>query len=292
VGRRCVLQRDIRTNYAGKKVGIGWYQMCGALAESCTAASSGYTGEVVLITGGSRNQGLGHGRLLASEGAKVILADVADADGNAAVKALADGGTTVRYMHLDVTDAEGWHSVVADIMAKEGRLDVLVNNAAVLGKSGLADCALAEWEDVLRVNQTGPFLGIQHVVPAMRVGGRGSIINISSVIGNFGTEFNFAYSVSKAAVQMITRAAAVTLAPHIRVNTIIPGAIDTDMFQALPEAIRRQRLAAYPMGRPGMIEEVSKAVLFLASDESSFTTGGEIRVDGGALAGVKQRASI
>ena len=248
-------------------------------------------GKVVLITGGSRNQGLSHGRLLASEGAKVILADVVDAEGQTAARALADDGLSVRYLHLDVTDSEGWRSVIADIVAKERRLDILVNNAAVLGKSGLADCTLAEWDEVIKVNQTGPFLGIQHAVPAMRASGGGSIINISSVIGNLGTEFNFAYSVSKAAVQMITRAAAVTLAPQIRVNTIIPGAIDTDMFRALPEAIRRQRLAAYPMGRAGMIEEVSKAVLFLASDESSFTTGGEIRVDGGALAGVKQRAS-
>jgi len=248
-------------------------------------------GKVVLITGGARNQGLSHGRFLAKEGAKVVLADVADAEGEAAARALAGEGLSVRYLHLDVADPDGWRSVIADMMVKEGRLDVLVNNAAVLGKSGMADCTLAEWEDVIKVNQTGPFLGIQYAVPAMRSGGGGSIINISSVIGNLGTEFNFAYSVSKAAVQMITRAAAVTLAPQIRVNTIIPGAIDTDMLRALPDAIRKQRLAAYPMGRAGMIEEVSKAVLFLASDESSFTTGGEIRVDGGALAGVKQRAS-
>lgn len=248
-------------------------------------------GKVVLVTGGSRNQGLGHGRLLASEGAKVVLADVADADGRAAAQTLADEGLAVRYLHLDVTDPDEWRSVIADILAKEGRLDVLVNNAAVLGKHGLADCTLAEWEMVIKVNQTGPFLGIQHAVPAMRAAGGGSIINISSVIGNLGTEFNFAYSVSKAAVQMITRAAAVTLAPDIRVNTIIPGGIDTDMLRALPDAIRRQRLAAYPMGRAGMIQEVSQAVLFLASDEATFTTGGEIRVDGGALAGVKQRAS-
>jgi NAD(P)-dependent dehydrogenase (short-subunit alcohol dehydrogenase family) len=248
-------------------------------------------GKVVLITGGSRNQGLGHGRLLANEGAKVILADVVDADGKAAAQALADEALSVRYLHLDVIDGDEWRSVISDIMETEGRLDVLVNNAAVLGKSGLSDCTLPEWEEVIRVNQTGPFLGIRHAVPAMRVNGGGSIINISSVIGNLGTEFNFAYSVSKAAVQMITRAAAVTLAPQIRVNTIIPGAIDTDMLRALPDSIRRHRLAAYPMGRAGMIEEVSKAVLFLASDESSFTTGGEIRVDGGALAGVKQRAS-
>jgi NAD(P)-dependent dehydrogenase (short-subunit alcohol dehydrogenase family) len=236
-------------------------------------------GKVVLITGGARNQGLGHGKMLAGEGAKVILADVSDAEGNAAAQTLVNEGLTIRYLHLDVTDPEGWRSVIDDILAKEARLDALVNNAAVLGKSGMKECTLPEWEEVMKVNQTGPFLGIQHAVPAMRAAGGGSIINISSVIGNLGTEFNFAYSVSKAAVQMITKAAAVTLAPEIRVNTIIPGGIDTDMLRALPENIRRQRLAAYPMGRAGMIHEVSQAVLFLVSDESSFTTGGEIRVD-------------
>lgn len=246
-------------------------------------------GKVILITGGARNQGLSHGRLLAEHGATVILADIADELGNAAASELAGSGLAIRYAHLDVSSAEDWRRVVDDVTRREQRLDVLVNNAAILGKAALADCTLEEWNQVLAVNQTGVFLGIQHAVPAMRAGGTGSIINISSVIGNLATEFNFAYSVSKHAVQMITRIAAVTLAPTIRVNTIIPGGIDTDMLRALPDDIRRQRLAAYPMGRAGRIAEVSNAVLFLASDESSFTTGGEVRVDGGALAGVKQR---
>jgi NAD(P)-dependent dehydrogenase (short-subunit alcohol dehydrogenase family) len=248
-------------------------------------------GKVALITGGARNQGLGHGRLLAAHGAKIILADVADEAGEAAAKELQRDGLAVRYVRLDVAKDADWKAAMASIEAREGKLDVLVNNGAILGKSGLMDCTLEEWQAVIAVNQTGVFLGVQNAVPLMRKNGAGSIINISSVIGNLGTEFNFAYSVSKAAVQMITRTAAVALAPTIRVNTIVPGGIDTDMLRALPEVTRKQRLAAYPMGRAGRIEEVSNAVLFLASDESTFTTGGELKVDGGALAGVKQRPS-
>lgn len=248
-------------------------------------------GKTVLITGGARNQGLGHGRLLAEHGAHVILADVSDEAGTTAAATLRADGLDVRYCHLDVARPADWRAAVDDIVAREGRLDVLVNNAAILGQSVLLDCSLEEWNAVLAINQTGVFLGIQHAAPVMQKQGRGSIINISSVIGNLATEFNFAYSVGKSAVQMISRIAAITLAPTIRVNTIIPGGIDTDMLRALPDDIRRQRLAAYPMGRAGQIAEVSNAVLFLASDESSFTTGGELKVDGGALAGVKQRSS-
>lgn len=248
-------------------------------------------GKVALITGGARNQGLSHGELLARHGARVVLADVTDDSGRKAAAALAEAGLDIRYAHLDVTRPADWATVLAMIDADYAKLDVLVNNAAILGKSGFVDCTLDEWNEVIAVNQTGVFLGIKHAVPLMRRNGSGSIINVSSAIGNLATEFNFAYSISKSAVQMLTKTAAVTLAPAIRVNTVVPGAIDTDMFRALPEETRRQRLAAYPMGRAGRIEEVSYAVLFLASDESSFTTGSELKVDGGALAGVKQRPS-
>jgi 3alpha(or 20beta)-hydroxysteroid dehydrogenase len=256
-----------------------------------SALAGRVSGKVALITGGARNQGLSHGELLATHGARVILADVTDEIGREATAGLADKGLDVRYVHLDVARPEDWKSATALIEADYGKLDVLVNNAAVLGKSDLLSCALDEWSAVIAINQTGPFLGIQHAAPLMRRNGSGSIINISSVIGNLGTEFNFAYSITKAAVQMLTKTAAMALAPIVRVNTIVPGAIDTEMFRALPEATRKQRIAAYPMGRPGRIEEVSYAVLYLASDESSFTTGSEIKVDGGALAGVKQRPS-
>lgn len=247
-------------------------------------------GKVALITGGARNMGLSHGRLLAEHGARVILADVTDEIGEREAAKLRKGGHDISYVHLDVTQPDDWEKAVGFAEKSYGKLDVLVNNAAILGKSPLLDCTLEEWRSVNEVNQTGVFLGIKSAAPLMRRGGRGSIINISSVVGTLGTEFNFAYSVSKQAVLMLTKAAAVSLAPEIRVNTIIPGGIDTDMLRALPEATRKERLAAYPMGRAGQVSEVSLAVLYLASDESSFTTGSELRVDGGALAGVKLRS--
>jgi NAD(P)-dependent dehydrogenase (short-subunit alcohol dehydrogenase family) len=247
-------------------------------------------GKIALITGGARNMGLSHGRLLAQHGARVILADVTDEIGERETAKLRGEGLDVRYVHLDVTQPQDWQAAMRLAGESYGRLDILVNNAAILGKSALLDCTLEEWQAVISVNQTGVFLGIKSAAPLMRKGGGGSIINISSVAGNLGTEFNFAYAVSKQAVLMLTKASAVTLAPAIRVNTIIPGGIDTDMLRALPAATREERLAAYPMGRAGRIEEVSLGVLYLASDESSFTTGGELRVDGGALGGVKLRS--
>lgn len=247
--------------------------------------------KVALITGGARNQGFSHARLLGRHGGRVVIADVSEEAGEAAAETLRSEGLAVRFHHLDVSDPGQWQAVIALIRQSEGRLDALVNNAAILGAADFESCSLDEWNKVLQINLTGTFLGIRAAVPLMREGGGGSIVNISSVIGNLGTSFNAAYSVSKAAVQMVTRIAAINFAPMIRVNTIIPGGIDTDMLRALPDDIRTARLATYPMGRAGMVEEVSNAVLFLVSDESGFTTGGEVRVDGGALAGVARKSS-
>lgn len=245
--------------------------------------------KVAIVTGGARNQGLSHARLLARHGGSVVIADITDDEGEAAARSLSEEGLRVRYMRLDVSAPEDWKALMASVREKEGRLDALVNNAAILGSSGIEECPLDEWNTIMAVNVTGTLLGIQQAVPLMRETGGGSIINVSSVIGNLGTTFNAAYSVSKAAVQMITRVSAISFAPDIRVNTIVPGGIDTDMLRALPPDIREARLAAYPMKRAGRVEEVSNAVLFLASDESTFTTGGEVKVDGGALAGVARK---
>ena len=174
-------------------------------------------GKVVLITGGARNQGLNHGRLLAREGARVVLADVTDEAGVPAARELATLGLAVHYTHLDVARPDDWRTAIDDIVRREGRLDVLVNNAAILGTSALAARSL-ERNQVLAVNQSGVF-GIQQAAPAM--GARRSIINISSVIGNLGTEFNFAYW-SASTPQMITRRGGEPGAV-IRVNTIVPG---------------------------------------------------------------------
>jgi 3alpha(or 20beta)-hydroxysteroid dehydrogenase len=247
-------------------------------------------GKVALISGGARGQGASHGRLLAEHGARVVLGDILDGPGADTAGWLRQEGLEVRYVHLDVTRPEDWDAAVAVAEQSYGKLDVLVNNAGITGSASIVDCPLEEWQSVVAVNQTGVFLGIQRAVPALRRAGGGSIINVASVVATLGTESMIAYQASKAAVHQLTRAAAVTLAPDIRVNTVTPGIVTgTAMAAGLDPAWLEARLAVYPMGRGARVEEVSHAVLFLASDESSFTTGADLRVDGGALAGVKRR---
>ena len=245
-------------------------------------------GKVALITGGARGQGANHARILAQEGAQVLIGDVLDGEGKRVAETLAKQGLPVRYCHLDVTQPGDWDKAVRQAEEAFGRLDVLINNAGIFPAASLLDCSIEEWQRVVDVNQTGPFIGIQRAVPAMHRTGAGSIINIISVAGSLATEIAVAYAVSKAALLMLTRAAAVTLAPAIRVNSITPGIIDTDMMRQLDPERLKARLEQYPMRRAGTVDEVSNAVVFLASDESSFTTGADLRVDGGVLAGVKQ----
>ncbi|MEX2127431.1 MAG: SDR family oxidoreductase [Xanthobacteraceae bacterium] len=246
-------------------------------------------GKVVLITGATRGMGPVHGRLLAEHGACVILSGRNDAQGEAAAASLRADGLDASYIHLDVARSEDWAGAVQSIEKSHGNLDVLVNNAAINSSANVLDCSLAEWNSVIAVNQTGTFLGMKHAVPLMRRGGKGSIINISSVLGTLGTEFGIAYAASKGAVHLLTRAAAVMLAPEIRVNSITPAITATDMGTSIGAERLKERVATYPMGRAAEPIEVSQGVLFLASDESSFVTGADYRIDGGALAGVRRR---
>jgi cyclopentanol dehydrogenase len=257
--------------------------------ETQDGAGNRVAGKVVLVTGGGRGMGPVHGRLLAQQGATVVLAGRNDAQCRERADSLRAEGLQAHALRLDVTRAEEWVAAIAFIEERCGKLDVLVNNAGVNAGANVLDCSLEEWNAVIAVNQTGSFLGIKYAAPAMRRAGRGSIINISSVLGTLGTEFGIAYQASKGAVHQLTRAAAVMLAPDIRVNTVTPGITATDMGAALGSARIKERLAAYPMGRAGEPIEVSQCVLFLASDESSFVTGADLRVEGGALAGIKQR---
>jgi 3alpha(or 20beta)-hydroxysteroid dehydrogenase len=257
------------------------------MSASATERHGRVAGKVVLITGGARGQGANHARVLAQEGAQVFIGDVLDEQGEKVAASLRENGLSVRYCHLDVTQPREWDAAVRDAERAFGRLNVLVNNAGIFPSASLLDCSLEEWQQVIAVNQTGPFLGMKSVASAMRRAGGGSIINIISVAGTLATEIAVAYAVSKAALLMLTRTAAVTLAPTIRVNSITPGIIDTDMMRQLDPERLKVRLAQYPMLRAGTVDEVSKAILFLASDESSFTTGADLRVDGGALAGVR-----
>lgn len=239
-------------------------------------------GKVALITGGANGQGAAESRLFVDEGARVVIADVDDDRG----KVLADElGESAVYAHLDVSNEEDWAGVVQSAESTFGRLDVLLNNAGILKFSPLAGTSLDDYMAVIRVNQVGVFLGMRSVVAPMTKAGGGSIVNVSSVEGLFGGPFLVAYTASKFAVRGMTKVAAVELGQlGIRVNSIHPGVIDTPMLD-LPgmdkEAMRQSFRRAIPVGRMGTSEDIASLALFLASDESSYVSGGEFLIDGG-----------
>jgi 3alpha(or 20beta)-hydroxysteroid dehydrogenase len=216
-----------------------------------------------------------------AEGARVVLGDVLDEEGDKVASSL---GPAAAYTHLDVTSEADWASAVALAEERFGPVTVLVNNAGVLHFQVVHKTALEDWERVQRINVTGTFLGIKAVTPSMGGAGGGSIVNISSTAGLVGLPYVAAYVASKWAVRGLTKSAAIDLGHKgIRVNSVHPGGIDTPMVAGTdPEAPFYTRL---PVARMGSPDEVARAVLFLASDESSYTTGAEVSVDGGATAG-------
>ena len=248
-------------------------------------------GKVVIITGGARGQGEAEVRLFAAEGAKVVFGDVLHGLGEAVA---ADVGSDVHYLPLDVTDPEAWQSAVAETVSRFGPPTVLVNNAGVLlfGVS-MVDTTLDDYMRVININQVGVFLGMKYTVPAMIEAGGGSIVNISSTNGMAGYGGTVAYTASKFAVRGMTKNAALELGQHgIRVNSIHPGGVDTPMTarDTLGDAITEEdQAAAYamiPLGRPAQPPEIARLALYLASDDSSYSTGAEFIADGGMLAGV------
>jgi 3alpha(or 20beta)-hydroxysteroid dehydrogenase len=231
-------------------------------------------GKVALVTGGARGQGAAEGALFAAEGATVYLTDVLADDG---AKTAADIGGT--FLSHDVTDPGQWRSVVERIVADQGRLDVLVNNAGILHWAAMTDTPLEVWDRIVAVNQTGVFLGMQAVAPAMKQQGSGSIVNISSIAGMRGSAPCFAYGATKWAVRGMTKGAARELGPFgIRVNSIHPGIIDTPMM-ADQDIDTMAKMV--PLGRYAGPDEVAKLALWLASDDSAYSTGAEFVIDGG-----------
>ena len=246
-------------------------------------------GKVVLITGAARGQGEAEARVFAREGARVVVADVLDDDGARVAREI---GRNARYEHLDVGDDTEWARVVDATRQAFGKLDVLVNNAGILHHHVIEDHPLDDYLDVVRVNQVGCFLGMRAVVAPMRSAGGGSIVNTASIAGLVGTAGLVAYTASKFAVRGMTKVAAVELGRYgIRVNSIHPGGVDTAMVRR-PEFGERDPSTAYaylPLGRIGTVEEVAAMALFLASDESSYSTGSEFVLDGGSTAGAPGR---
>jgi len=243
-------------------------------------------GKVALITGGARGMGAAEVRLFAREGAAVAVCDVRDEQAEALAAEVASTGGRVRAYHLDVASERQWTTVLARVWEELGGLDILVNNAGVGdAPQDAAATALADWERVLAVNQTGSFLGIKHTVPLLRRRGGGVIVQVSSTFAVRGVPMLAAYSASKAAVAALARHAAVAYARDgIRVNAIHPGLIDTPLIDLDGDPTVGQIIAGTPLGRPGRPEEIASAVLFLASEESSYITGASVFADGGYTA--------
>lgn len=239
-------------------------------------------GKVALISGGARGMGASHAREMVAHGAKVVCGDILDAEGEVVAKEL---GEDARYVHLDVTRAEDWDTAVATAVAEFGGVDVLVNNAGILNIGTVEDFEMSEWHRILDINLTGVFLGIRSVVPAMKTAGHGSIINISSIEGMAGTIASHGYTATKFAVRGLTKSTALELGQFgIRVNSIHPGLVKTPMADWVPEDIFQSAL-----GRIAQPKEISNLVVYLASDESSYSTGSEFVVDGGTLAGLAHK---
>ena len=239
-------------------------------------------GKTAIITGGSRGQGESEARLFVQEGAKVVIADVLDDLGETLAKELGDAA---RFVHTDVSSEDDWARTIA---AAEGLgpLNVLVNNAAILVFNSIADTTLDEYMRVIKVNQVGTFLGMRSAIEPMTRAGGGSIINISSIDGIGSKNSLVSYSSSKGAVRSMTKTAALELGHlGIRANSVHPGGVFTPMVGDVPKDILDQGHQQLALQRAAMPAEIATMVLFLASDEASYCTGGEFVVDGGWLAG-------
>ena len=248
-------------------------------------------GKVALVTGGGSGIGRACCVRLAEEGARVVVTDI-DADrGNETVQELEGASGQGLFIEHDVTDEGQWESVVNQAEEAYGGVDVLLNNAGIYLIKPLAETTLEEWNNLMAINVTGVFLGMKHVAPGMAEKGGGSIINLSSVAGLMGVPGHALYGASKGAVRIMTKDVAMEYAPYqVRVNSLHPGYINTGMAEYGAEAagttVEELGREMYPLGRVGEPEDVANTVLFLASEESKYTTGAEFVVDGGGSAGI------
>jgi 3(or 17)beta-hydroxysteroid dehydrogenase len=247
--------------------------------------------KVAIVTGAASGMGEASARLLAREGAKVVLSDINEVAGERIAGEISGQGGACVFLKHDVAGEPDWQRVVASTLERFGRLDVLVNNAGVTVNKDIEETTLEEWRWVMSINLDGVFLGVKYAIGAMKKTGGGSIINISSAAGLVGQLWAAAYCSSKGGVRLLTKAAALECSKtgrdyNIRVNSIHPGCVRTALLEPL---LKNEEMAAiinslHPVGHLGEPEDVAYAVLYLASDESKFTTGSELVIDGGYTA--------
>ena len=241
--------------------------------------------KVALISGGSRGMGAVEAEMFANEGAHVVIADILENEGRKTASKIAATGARCLFKRLDVLQASDWEAAVGTAISAFGKLDILVNNAGVTSRKMLLETSEPEWDRVMDINSKGTFMGIKTAIPAMKDSGGGSIINISSQMGIVGADYiSPQYQASKGAVRILTKSVAIQYASdNIRCNSIHPAPIETDMTADIRDDADsfQDMLRRIPMARYGKPEEVAYAVLYLASDESSFVTGSEVVVDGG-----------
>ena len=244
-------------------------------------------GKVALISGGARGQGATEAKLFAREGAAVVIADILEAEGAQVEAEISEAGGNALFVRLDVTSAADWQAAIGRAVESFGKLDVLVNNAAIYSRIPIEHASEDEWDSIIDINLKGVFLGTKHSIPVMRDAGGGSIINISSTAGLVGSPRGGAYSASKGGVRLFTKNTAIQhAADGIRANSIHPGPIDTEMIAdniGTPESLA-ESVSRVPLGRIGTVDDVAYGALFLASDESSYMTGSELVIDGGVTA--------
>jgi NAD(P)-dependent dehydrogenase (short-subunit alcohol dehydrogenase family) len=258
------------------------------------------SGKVALITGGASGIGAACAELLAREGANVAVSDIDDLRGPELVARIKNSGGEAMYLHQDVTSEEEWVEVVAEVVARYGRLDILVSNAGIgIGVPSITMMTLEDWRRQTAINLDGVFLSVKHCLPAMRKNRSGSIILMSSLAGLRGAQSLAGYCATKGGVRLFAKAIAMECASFgdgVRVNSVHPGIIDTPIWGKIPtggvgggqnapiDPEERARLAT-PFGRAGHAMEIAQGVLYLASDASSYVTGMELVIDGGMNAG-------
>jgi NAD(P)-dependent dehydrogenase (short-subunit alcohol dehydrogenase family) len=242
--------------------------------------------KVTFISGGARGMGAAEAKLFSREGAKVVIGDILEEEGRKTEAEINEAGGECVFVQLDVTSESGWQRAIAATVARFGKLDILINNAGIFRSERVEEISGELWDEVMSINVKGVFLGTKCAIPEMRIAGGGSIINISSVAGLIGDVISAAYTTSKGAVRLFTKATAIQYASDgIRANSIHPGTIDTPMVTDMLKGwYREDRINRTPLRRLGQSDDVAYGALYLASDESSFVTGSELVIDGGRSA--------